>query len=36
MQAQGNGNSISADMPTGTNYNVNIVGNNVRASMVGQ
>jgi len=36
MQAQGNGNTISADMPAGTNYTTNVVGDNVRASSVGQ
>jgi len=36
MQAQGNGNTITADMPAGSNYTINIVGDNVRASSVGQ
>ena len=36
MQAQGNGNAITADMPAGSNYTINIVGDNVRASSVGQ
>jgi hypothetical protein len=34
--ARGNGNTISADMPTGTNYKIDVVGDNVRASSVGQ
>jgi len=36
MQAQGNGNTISADMPAGTAYTINVVGDNVRASSVGE
>jgi len=36
MSAQGNGNSISANMPAGTNYQINIIGDNVKASSVGQ
>jgi hypothetical protein len=36
MQAQGNGNNISADMPAGKNYTINIVGDNINASSVGQ
>ena len=36
MSAQGNGNTISADLPAGTNYQINVVGDNVKASSTGQ